>query len=96
MYYETLIGKPYFEEELYEVVLFELEKNTAFYFDKYFHLKLEILPNGKFVIKEIVYFTDRAIAREISRNQHGKVAWFKIRGSADQVTSKTNSTAHFS
>ena len=78
MDFERLIGLTFFENEFYELLLFEIEENFEQHSNKYLHFYFERTPDKKISITELVFFKNSAKANQKNRANIEKKEWFQI------------------
>ena len=78
MNFDDLIGKTYSEQELYELLLFELEENLEKHFSEHIHLYFDRIENQKICLKEVVHFKDREELYKTNRAIIEKREYFEI------------------
>jgi hypothetical protein len=74
----ALKGKTYFEAELYELLLFDIEENFIDYIGHFVHLYFERAGDGKIKVNEIVHFENNDFLDQKSRSIIEKQEWFQI------------------
>ena len=85
MDFNALKGKTYFEAELYELLLFEIEENFNDFFGQFVHLYFERTNDGKIMINDVLSFSDGAKADEKSRSIIEKKEWLEILENEDHI-----------
>ena len=78
MDYQSLIGKTFTENELYETILFDIEQNFENYFSEHIHIYFEHLGADKILVKDLVLFADSNSAYLVRREFIEKKAWFEV------------------
>lgn len=71
------IGQTFFENEFYELLLFQIEENREKFFSKFMHFHF-IRSCGKIVITELVHFKDDVDMFKKARTNIEKQEWFEI------------------
>ena len=75
---ENLIGKTFFENEFYELLLFDIEENFEQYASKYIHFYFRRLAGKKIMITELAYFDSPKEMDNLNRKIIEKREWFEI------------------
>lgn len=75
---QSLVGQTFFENEFYELLLFEIEENFSKHLDKYIHFYFDRTPDKKIKISEIVFFKTSNELDKTSRKIIEKKEWFEI------------------
>ena len=78
MNFKNLIGQKFFENEFYELLLFEIEEKREQYFSKFIHFYFDRTEDKKIQITELAYFKDRTEMNQKSRSMIEKKEWFEI------------------
>ena len=78
MNFEGLVGQTFFENEFYELLLFEIEQNFEQHSNKYLHFYFERNKDKKIKITELVFFSNSDISNKINRANIEKKEWFEI------------------
>jgi hypothetical protein len=74
----NLCGKIFSENELYELLLFDIESNFSHYYGLNLHIYFDRIENQKIKITEIIYFKNKNDLFEHSCSVVGKRNWFEI------------------
>lgn len=78
MNFENLIGQTFFEDEFYELLLFDIEENFEQYFSKHIHFYFSRTSDMKIRITELAYFKKSKEMDKKSRAIIEKSEWFEI------------------
>ncbi|MDZ4660561.1 MAG: hypothetical protein SGJ18_02960 [Pseudomonadota bacterium] len=78
MKFENLIGQVFFENEFYELLLFDIEENFEQYFSKFIHFYFDRVEGKKIIITELAYFKDSKEMNKESRKIIEKKEWFEV------------------
>ena len=78
MNFENLAGKIFQENELYELLLFELEEKFEQYFSKFIHFYFTRTADSKIKVTEITHFKNSTEMNKKSREIIEKREWFEI------------------
>jgi hypothetical protein len=73
-----LHGKIFSENELYELLLFELEANFSHYYGQNLHIYFDRLKNYKIKVIEVRYFENNEECQKCARATIEKKEWFEI------------------
>ncbi|MEK6627939.1 MAG: hypothetical protein AABY53_04885 [Bdellovibrionota bacterium] len=74
----SLIEKTFHENELYELLLFDIEENFVQYSSKYLHIYFDRVENNKIKVLQIAYFKDSTEMNKKSCTIIEKKEWFEI------------------
>lgn len=74
----SLIGKTFQENQLYELLLFDIEENFAQYSSKHIHFYFDRIKNDKIKVTQIVYFRSSVEIDLKDRTIIGKQEWFEV------------------
>lgn len=74
----SLIGKKFQENELYELLLFDIEKNFEQYLLKNLHIYFNRTGYTRIEVTEVLYFSDDIETDAKSRSIIEKKEWFEI------------------
>lgn len=75
---KNLVGKTFQENELYELLLFDIEENFEHYFAKFIHFYFDRIENKKIKITQVVYFKDSKEVNIKGRALIKKKEWLEI------------------
>lgn len=78
MNFDDLVGKNFQEQELYELLVFDIEENFEAFFGKAMHLYFERLAGKQIRVTSIVNFNDADEMDQKSRSIIEKSEWFNI------------------
>lgn len=78
MDFENLVGQTFSENELYELLLFEIEENFEQFFLKFIHIYFDRTEDQKIKIIEVVYFKDDIVMDKKARTIIEKKEWVHI------------------
>lgn len=78
MNFENLVGQIFQENELYELLLFEIEENSEAYFSKFIHIYFDRVEDEKIQMTEVNYFKDVDVMDKKARSMIEKKEWFEI------------------
>ncbi len=78
MNFDELIGQTFHENQIYEMLHFEIEQNFKNYFSKFIHIYFEHLDAGQICILEIVYLADEKTMYITNRQILGTKGWLEI------------------
>ena len=99
MNFDDLVGKKFQEQELYELLVFDIEENFEGYCGKAMHLYFERVAGKKIRITSIVNFQDADEMDLKSRSIIEKIEWFNIYencGHIDLMLVRFDRTGHIS
>jgi hypothetical protein len=85
MDFENQVGKIFFENEFYESILFELEKNFEQHFSKFIHFYFERIEKMKIRITGIAHFIDSKEMNKKGREIIEEREWFEIAENHDHL-----------
>lgn len=74
----NLVGKKFLENEFYEILLSDIERNLEQFKDKHIHFYFDRVENNKIKIKEMVFFKDSLEIDAKSRSIIEKKEWFEV------------------
>ena len=78
MDFERLIGQTFFENEFYELLLFEIEQNFEQHSNKFLHFYFERTPVKKIRITEVFSFNNSEEMDKTARSIIEQKEWFEI------------------
>ena len=81
----SLVEKMFQENELYELLLFDIEANFEQYYSQFIHIYFNRVENDKIKVIQIVYFNDDIAADTKSRSIIEKNEWFEIVRNHDHI-----------
>lgn len=73
----AFVGQTFYENEFYELLLFQIEENCEKFISKFMHFHF-IRSHGKINITELVYFKDDVEMFKKARSNIEKQEWFEI------------------
>jgi hypothetical protein len=74
----NLCGKIFSENELYELLLFELESNFSHFYGQNIHIYFDRQENQKIKITEVLYFNSDEDCDNYARKAIEKKEWYEI------------------
>jgi hypothetical protein len=74
----NLYGKIFSENELYELLLFDIEDNLISYSSLNVHIYFDRVENQKIKVTEVIYFSNINESHKQARAMTGKREWFEI------------------
>ncbi len=77
MDFSNLVGQTYHENQIYELLQFDIETNFDFYMGKYFLMYFEPLSEGRLKITELLTPENEDDHYKIKRRDLGKRAWLE-------------------
>lgn len=77
MDFSSLIGQTFHENQIYELLQFEIETNFDFYVGKYFLMYYEPLSEGHLKIAELLTFDNEDDYFVVKKRDLGKRAWLE-------------------
>ena len=78
MNFDDLVGKNFQEQELYQLLVFDIEENFEDFFGKAMHLYFERVADKKITITKVVNFKDADEMDLKSRSNIEKAEWFNV------------------
>jgi hypothetical protein len=78
MNFNNLSGKIFSENELYELLLFDIENNLNSYSGLNVHIYYDRVENQKIKVTEVIYFSNITESHKQARAVTGKREWFEI------------------
>lgn len=76
--FETLVGQVFFEDELYELLLEEIEDNFDNFYSKFIHIYFDRVEIKKIRVTQIAFFKDSKEINQVERKLIEKREWFHI------------------
>ena len=80
-----LVGKIFDENEIFQLLRFDIEENFKFYLKKYIHIYFNHLDNRKIKINEVVFLYDDASLFAVNRQIIGTKAWIEIYNNSNHI-----------
>jgi hypothetical protein len=77
MDFSNLVGQIFHENQIYELLQFDIEANFDFYIGKYFLMYYESLSEGHLKITELLTFDNDDDYFKVKRRDLGKRAWLE-------------------
>ena len=78
MDFKNFIGQKFYENEFYEILLFEIEQKREQYFSKFIHFYFDRTDDKRIHITELAYFKDATEMDQKSRSMIEKKEWFEV------------------
>ena len=75
---KDLVDKTFTEDEIFELIVFEIEENFENYLGRHFHLNFILLENSSIRISKLLTFSDADEAHVINRANLDKHNWLEI------------------